>query len=267
MSEPFSPAFEAKLQREERIAERRRPRRRVRTQPCVIPDCRNESRRSSEFPLCVNHLVLVWREVSGPLVVNHGEKRSVESRWVPGEGFVTDPPRPDEALNEDELEARRLAKRERARRVAARQGTLYVLDAQNETVKIGWTSRELWQRLDQYPPHFRLIVSVPGTMADERDVHRSLAEFRAAKREWYHVTGEVVRQINDWIAIANTIEAQRATDNERQLAYMNPDVDFSPTFLPRFTTLAAWAHDGRVGPYYREPKPAPKSKVYGSRVG
>lgn len=92
-------------------------------------------------------------------------------------------------------------------------GTLYALDTLNGLVKLGFTSRPLWQRVAQYPPMFTVIASTPGTKADERDLHRALKPARAMGREWYYVSPEVVRTINAWITIANDAAAQRLADD------------------------------------------------------
>ena len=253
------PAFSERMERRLRLDEARLPskRTRFRKEPCLMPDCESEVHRSNRFPLCLNHLLLVWRHVDRGETIASWQKE--EGSWTTGE--------PNKhVLTEDEIEAQRLAQRQRQREIATKPGTLYVLDAQNDVVKIGWTSRQLWQRLDQYPPHFRLIVSVPGTRADERDIHRSLKLSRSSGREWYSVTPQLVRQINLWIALSNTISAQCSSDSREAHQRANPDLIFAPMLLPKFTTLAEWANDGRNGPHLRPEMPAPKSRPAAHRV-
>lgn len=64
----------------------------------------------------------------------------------------------------------------------------------DDKIKIGWTAC-LEKRLRSYPPHAVVITHHPGTRADERDLHRSFAPSRAAGREWYHPTPEVMAHI------------------------------------------------------------------------
>jgi hypothetical protein len=64
----------------------------------------------------------------------------------------------------------------------------------DEKIKIGWTSN-FNQRMHSYPPHAVVIVRHPGTRADERDLHRSFKPSRAAGREWYHPTPELLAHI------------------------------------------------------------------------
>lgn len=254
----LSPSMEHQLQREERIsAVRNASRTRLRKVECCLPDCTASVYRSNLFPLCIDHLLRVWRLV---------DDMPQPSPWAMPASMELIPKAVDTAhvVTEEELEAKRLASRQRQREIATTNGTLYVLDTGNDTVKIGWTKRDLWQRLNEYPPHFRLIVSVPGTKADERDVHRSLKLFRAAAQEWYFVKPEVVRQINTWIALANTINAQAATQNRINYGYANPDLTFEPTLLPMFTSLAEWR--GNLRPP-QVSMPAPKSRSGGWRVG
>ncbi len=248
--------MERRLQRHELVSSG--PRKRMRKVGCCIPDCVAEVYRSNLFPLCINHLLRIWKIVDG---------MERPSPWALPESTIWATGDASHVVTEEEVEARRLAARQRQREIATTPGTLYVLDTANDTVKIGWTKRGLWQRLDEYPPHFRLIVSVPGTRADERDVHRSLKMFRAAKQEWYFVKPEVVRQINSWIALKNTIDAQTSTANKARYGASNPETDFTPYLLPKFVDLASWKIDGRIAPYQAPDRPAPKSRSSARRVG
>lgn len=218
-------------------------RRRVRMTECVMPECTRLAHRNAKYPLCLAHLLGVWQHVEASDDRPTGE-------WE-GE------PKPMPTITSEEAEARALAARERQRRAAAQVGTLYVLDAHDGMVKIGWTSRELTQRLDQYPPHFRLIVAVPGSRADERDVHRSLRHALSKGREWYDPTSEVVRLINEWITKANALAIVHSKALREQYPQHGP---FDPRVLPPFTSLAEWGHDLRRGPHNRREAPAPSAR-------
>lgn len=220
--QPFSDSMERRLA----VEEARRPKRtRVRTVQCVMPECAHEVHRRNLFPLCMNHLLLVWK------VVNDG---NAVSPWTKENGMWLTRIDRSHVVTEEEVEARRLAARQRQREIATTPGTLYALDTGAGTIKIGWTGRPLIARLKEYAPHVRLIVSVPGTLADERDVHRSLRMFRAAGNEWYRVEGEVIRQVNTWIALQNMTLAQSL-----------PNANYTPRLLPKFTTLEEWGTDVR----------------------
>lgn len=193
---PFSDAMEKRLA----VEEARRPKRtRIRKIQCVIPDCAHEVHRLNLFPLCMNHLLLVWK------IVDNG---NAVSPWTKENGLWQTKVDYSHVITEEEVEAKRLAARQKQREIATTPGTLYALDTGAGTIKIGWTGRPLAARLREYAPHTRLIVCVPGTLADERDVHRALKMFRSDGNEWYRVEGEVVRQVNLWIALHNTAFAQ-----------------------------------------------------------
>lgn len=192
--------------------------------PCCIPDCDTEVRPSNTFPICAEHMLRIWKLVSGEPSLGRDLLNQRSEAWnVPT------------TLTVEEQEIRRLAARAKQRELATTMGTLYALDTRDGLVKLGYTKRDLWQRLAEYPPTFRLIVSVPGTKADERDVHRSLRMFRAGVtgNEWYELAGEVIRQINLWISQANIITQQAASD-------LSVRGSFRAKMLPRFESLEQW---------------------------
>lgn len=210
-------------------------RRRVRTNPCAIPGCPHSSYRINQFPLCTDHLLRVWKLVEGDFQLRLNEFR-----------LPTEAPSP--VLTVAEQEARTLARRQKLREVAAARGFLYVLDSRDGLVKIGWTGRDLWARLNDYPPTFELIVAIRGTRADERDVHRGLKLSRRKGREWYEPTPEVVRLINEWITIRNVAVAQRSGDTRSRARaiiksgsprpeWVEREADDQPVMLPRFVSL------------------------------
>lgn len=246
---PFSDRFEQRLAVDEA---RNAKRTRVRKTQCVMPRCGSEVHRRNQFPLCMNHLLLVWKSVDSGEDISEWTKEN--GTWL----FKVDH---SHVVTEEEMEAKRLASRQKLRVAATAPGTLYALDTGAGTVKLGWTGRPLHQRINEYPPHFRLIVSVPGTRADERDVKRSLKIFLSDGAEWYNVAQEVVRQINTWIALANTIAAQKSVADQRKFGHANPGMDFAPRLLPKFSTLEEWEHDGRrVFEGGAKSKPGPKSR-------
>lgn len=91
-------------------------------------------------------------------------------------------------------------------------------------IKIGWTSNYI-QRMRAYPPHAEVLVRHHGTRADERDLHRSFKPSRAAGREWYHPTPELMRHIERIKAeqIQVLMERQAAAEAEvRSMRFVRP---------------------------------------------
>jgi hypothetical protein len=83
------------------------------------------------------------------------------------------------------------------------EGWIYYIRL-DDKIKIGWTAN-LEKRLRSYPPHAEVVAEHPGTRADERDLHRSFKPSRAAGREWYYPTPEVMAHIEQ----ARSAEMQR----------------------------------------------------------
>lgn len=234
---------------------------RARTVMCAMPNCPNAVRRSNAYRLCVNHLVGIWEFVGERYL----PQAARESMYF--EPATAQPPS-DHVLTVEEQEARRLARRMSAIRSAKAQGTLYVLDTRDEDlVKIGWTSRPLGMRMAQYPPRYRVIITAPGTRADERDVHRSLKHARAAAREWYYIEPEVVRQINVWVAQANVRQRQETSkERERREAWTQESGLVHPnglpewTPLPKFESVEQWFSHPLNQEIRLESRPAPQSR-------
>lgn len=89
-------------------------------------------------------------------------------------------------------------------------------------LKIGWTAN-LAQRLKSYPPHAVMVLDHPGTRADERDLHRSLAPSRIVGREWYSKTPEVE-------AALRRVQQMKY---EESLAYYRSITDGKPHWIVR----------------------------------
>lgn len=227
-------------------------RKRIRTAPCCIPGCDAWMPRGDLMPLCTDHMLRVWRLID-----------SERQRF----GAIPLPDRlPDDSAHvatESELKAAEHAHRIKSRPSHAQEGTIYVLDTGvQDGVKIGWTSRDVYRRLAEYPPTFRTIVTAPGTRADERDLHRSLKLFRmeGMGNEWYHAdNGEVVRAINDLIRLSNVVHQQR-TGRAVERASDADALMFDRTWGVkwRFVSLDKWRGDQpAVNP---TTMPGPKSR-------
>ena len=75
----------------------------------------------------------------------------------------------------------------------------------DDLIKIGWTSMLLTDRRDRIKTEcsasvVEILAFTPGTRADERDLHHSLANSVKRGREWYHPTPEVMAVVNEWRA-------------------------------------------------------------------
>lgn len=244
----FSPEFEARLQREERkaaqeAAERESRRLRRRQTECCIPDCSTMSERRGEFPICGPHLVKIWARVD--------ESRRMDA----------------DLLAAQEVAAARYAESIASRRDSAPvRGRIYALDTRDGLIKIGWT-KDLWLRMRQYPPTFRLIASCAGTRADETAIHRALRPSKVSGREWYDVTPEVVRQVNQIIALENVALARQ---HQARMDEWDPSWSdaFRPAPLklrPRFTDLDSWEGEP-IGVFAADKRPGPKSRSAVRRV-
>lgn len=128
---------------------------------CPLPGC--ISPKPEHWTVCHQHSLQIWQQVQLSL-------------------------QPTETADQ---RAERLALTEAHRaKTRTQPGWIYFLTL-DDKIKIGWTAN-LEQRLRSYPPHAQVVVSYPGTRADERDLHRSLKPSLVAGREWYEPTPEVV---------------------------------------------------------------------------
>lgn len=80
-------------------------------------------------------------------------------------------------------------------------GVVYFIEALGTgRLKIGWTRRPVGARLRQLQTAmpFELVVraTIPGTMMDERALHRRFASLRAlATAEWFHLRDELAAHV------------------------------------------------------------------------
>lgn len=72
---------------------------------------------------------------------------------------------------------------------------IYAVRLHDGLVKIGW-SRSLANRLGSYGKDSELLGLMPGTLADEKQLHARLAPHRARLREYYHPAPEVLAEVN-----------------------------------------------------------------------
>lgn len=65
-----------------------------------------------------------------------------------------------------------------------------------DLIKIGYT-KNLEQRMRQYPPHSKLLAVHPGTMRTERQMHSMFFNSIAKGKEWFAITPKLTSHIED----------------------------------------------------------------------
>lgn len=95
---------------------------------------------------------------------------------------------------QDEEKARKEAARA-ARAEQAKHGTIYYLRV-GSFIKIGWTSRDLAERMREYPPDSILLAIEPDLGRDaETRRHRKFAVHRTHGAEWYAMATPLMHHI------------------------------------------------------------------------
>lgn len=73
---------------------------------------------------------------------------------------------------------------------------LYAIRTEPQVIKIGYSEDVYW-RLRRYGVSLSNVLAiVPGTLADERDLHRRLKPYRASGHEFYRVCQPVIDEVN-----------------------------------------------------------------------
>lgn len=156
------------------------------TKRCVWPECREPLSSFRIGPLCMYHAWAVYEAID-------------RSDALP----VTDARL---AMSE-----RRNAERERARQLARTRGQqpgwIYYVRTDGK-VKIGY-SADVRQRMRSYPPESGLLAVHPGTRDLEADMHRRFAGSRAAGREWFRETPDLVEHIGEVVALFGNPDRHR----------------------------------------------------------
>lgn len=91
-------------------------------------------------------------------------------------------------------ELKALPPAERHRTERPEDGTIYAL-LSGYNVKIGWTSRDLVDRLREYPPNSTVLVAYPGKRGEETKLKRKFAHLRTHGAEWF----PYAPQITEWV--------------------------------------------------------------------
>lgn len=98
------------------------------------------------------------------------------------------------------------------------RGYVYFLVVRDR-MKIGF-SKAPWQRIDELKTGIGSAIDtfafVRATRTDERDLHRALRSYRAA-REWFHVSAEVKRTMMRCLLWGSVSEALSANNPETDL--------------------------------------------------
>jgi T5orf172 domain len=86
----------------------------------------------------------------------------------------------------------------RINEIVAREPTIYFISADDDLIKIGYTtnlSARLRSLRTAHPKELRILLVVPGSRDDEQELHRRFAAFRVG-REWF----SRCKPIGDYIA-------------------------------------------------------------------
>lgn len=74
-------------------------------------------------------------------------------------------------------------------------GNIYYLLV-GELIKIGYT-KNMEQRMRQYPPHSKLLAVHPGTMRTERQMHSMFFNSIVKGKEWFAITPALIKHIEN----------------------------------------------------------------------
>lgn len=129
---------------------------------CCYPNCHASLSRTVHVPLCDRHAVKVYRSVAATLA-------------------DLDPDTPAAFVSRGKADVGR----------STRNGLVYFIRF-SDRVKIGFTT-DLAARLNDLP-YDEVLVTVPGTMHDEKALHRRFAEHRV-HREWFILVPEITDHI------------------------------------------------------------------------
>lgn len=77
-------------------------------------------------------------------------------------------------------------------------GTVYAL-LSGYNVKVGWTGRDLQDRLREYPPSTQLLVHFPGARGDETRVKRKFSHLKTHGNEWFPYAPQVTEWVDQMI--------------------------------------------------------------------
>jgi hypothetical protein len=86
----------------------------------------------------------------------------------------------------------------RSDEISSREPLVYFISAESDLIKIGYTtnlSARLRSLRTAHPNELRILLAIPGSRDDERELHRRFAEYRVG-REWFRRS----KPINDYIA-------------------------------------------------------------------
>jgi hypothetical protein len=96
------------------------------------------------------------------------------------------------------IDRARLAACGRSDEISSRDPLVYFISVESDLIKIGYTtnlSARLRSLRTAHPNELRIVLAIPGSRDDERELHRRFAEFRVG-REWFRRS----KPIDDYIA-------------------------------------------------------------------
>lgn len=146
---------------------------------CGIQDCIMDGGFHGT-PMCEQHAWQVWATLSA--VKDYDDEReAARNDLAQYEAHRAQ----EERKKQDELEASWKTER------WIEAGWIYYLRV-GERIKIGYT-KDIGQRMRQYPPHSTLLAVHPGTPKLEREMHHKFLHLLANGREWFTVADEIIR--------------------------------------------------------------------------
>lgn len=120
-------------------------------------------------------------------VTKHRPRRTVWS----DSSHMTDPYRNDD-------ERRGVAQPASLSRLSQMLGDcVYFIRCDDGLIKIGWTSNIAQRKRAFGSGWTRILAVVPGSLADERALHKRFAAHRARGREYYNPDAEIVEYVNE----------------------------------------------------------------------
>lgn len=188
----------------------RRRNRRGKNERCCYPDCYERQQRGYDIPLCGSHISDIEQQLSDrpprgmPRCMWPGCQQY--TMWSPQTKLCSTHLAIVIRYGSDDMAARRIlhtmtgsVENERPippmpKPASPQQGTVYYVKV-GEHIKVGWTS-DMEQRMRSYPPNSILLATEPGTRADEKRRHKTLAAHRSHGNEWYVPAPSVLHHLD-----------------------------------------------------------------------
>ena len=148
---------------------------------CGIRDCIMDGGFHGT-PMCEEHAWQVWATLNA--VKEYDDER--EAAWKDFNEYEA------HQMQQERWKAKDLSSTWKGERWIE-PGWVYYLQV-GDRIKIGY-SKQVEQRMKQYPPHSTLLATHPGTPKIEREMHHKFLHLLANGREWFTVTDELMAHI------------------------------------------------------------------------